>query len=744
MARGRIPMRDVTVMANDRMNFVDKELAKETKSRIYTTEIVEKIIDDYNNGVENVDLTPFFHGRLEYRNPNLIYKITNWELEELQHCQEDIIYYAETYGVFKTDKGYIHVKLRDYQRELLSVLSKEEYDEEKQMFIPTQKDAILLWARQCSKTTSCCLFISWYILFSAPSGANVSIIANKESQAIEILEKMMSVIERLPFWMKPGIISLAKNMVRTDRNVTVRARSSSRTSSTGASNNLIVWDEASKLPAAQQELVWASIYPTLSSSSIARCIVMSTPDGRHNRFYKIWDDAINGRNTFYPSKVEYWRVPGHDDPKWIEREKKNMGERIFRIEYELNFDEGDQKIVSGTDLNFFNRIKKKFVSKDIYGVPKRVSDKILWDPNFPADSLTDYDLSRMRFLLQIDTAQGKKMQDMENDATVDWNVINIYLIEFMSPCRIMKNRLGYKEIKMTDVIRFRQIGIYLDQSFNEEYSAEAAKHIVFTIFRNGTGSAYGTEIDNCRILLEINFNGVNWIKQFKKHDLFYSSLLIKTFHSLKATKKDFGFKTVGGAHGKGYWCEQGALMIQKRQIIVCQDDEYSSKSTLKQLASFGKNDRGGYGGMACHDDIAVTVFFVSIVMESEDFAMWIEDWFRLLPTLDIPYELKVLHEKISRLMNIYVEQEYDDDQYSVNDIKSLYGNAGSGFGQLSKTYDPYSHQSQSPQRPMMPGSGFSSSPSYPSPGFPSNPGFGQYSQGSRYNNNSFGPNPFQR
>lgn len=147
MARGRIPMRDVTVMANDRMNFVDKELAKETKSRIYTTEIVEKIIDDYNNGVENVDLTPFFHGRLEYRNPNLIYKITNWELEELRHCQEDIIYYAETYGVFKTDKGYIHVKLRDYQRELLSVLSKEEYDEEKQMFIPTQKDAILLWAR---------------------------------------------------------------------------------------------------------------------------------------------------------------------------------------------------------------------------------------------------------------------------------------------------------------------------------------------------------------------------------------------------------------------------------------------------------------------------------------------------------------------------------------------------------------------------------------------------------------------
>lgn len=189
---------------------------------------------------------------------------------------------------------------------------------------------------------------------------------------------------------------------------------------------------------------------------------MSTPEGRHNRFYKIWDDAINGRNSFFPFKVEYWRVPGHDTKEWIEREKKNMGERIFRIEYELNFDEGEEKIISGSDLNYFERIKKKFVPKDIYGVPKRVSDKILWDPDFPVDHLTDYDLSRMRILLQIDTAQGKKAQDMENDATVDWNVINIFLVELMSPCRIMKNRLGYKEVKLKDVIRFRQIGIYLD------------------------------------------------------------------------------------------------------------------------------------------------------------------------------------------------------------------------------------------------------------------------------------------
>lgn len=49
----------------------------------------------------------------------------------------------------------------------------------------------------------------------------------------------------------------------------------------------------------------------------------------------------------------------------------------------------------------------------------------------------------------------------------------------------MKNRLGYKEVKTMDVIRFRQVGIYLDQEYNEEQCADAAKHIVFTVLKNG-------------------------------------------------------------------------------------------------------------------------------------------------------------------------------------------------------------------------------------------------------------------
>lgn len=218
----------------------------------------------------------------------------------------------------------------------------------------------------------------------------------------------------------------------------------------------------------------------------------------------------------------------------------------------------------------------------------------------------------------------------------------------------MKNRLGYKAISLKDCIRFRQVGIYMDQDFDEENSADAAKNIIFNMLKCGTGSYMG-EIDNARIMLEINFNGKNWIKTFKTHDMYYSTLIVKTFHSQTAKEKEQGFKTVGGKHGKSYFCDKGAEMLSSRQIIVCQDHEIPNCSTIQQLEAFGKNDKGTYEGICMHDDISITVLFVSIALEQEDFITWIEDWFRMLPNMDIEYDYKVKLNTIAQMLDMYVD-----------------------------------------------------------------------------------------
>ena len=44
------------------------------------------------------------------------------------------------------------------------------------------------------------------------------------------------------------------------------------------------------------------------------------------------------------------------------------------------------------DFKFLDEIKVKFINVDIYGIPKRVTDKIYWNPDFHPDE--SYNKSR--------------------------------------------------------------------------------------------------------------------------------------------------------------------------------------------------------------------------------------------------------------------------------------------------------------------------------------------------------------
>lgn len=56
--------------------------------------------------------------------------------------------------------------------------------------------------------------------------------------------------------------------------------------------------------------------------------------------------------------------------------------------------------------------------------------------------------------------------------------------------------------------------MYIDNDNDEEASAEVLKKLVFDLFGCGEGP-----IDNCRILLEMNFNGKNFCNKVITHKL---------------------------------------------------------------------------------------------------------------------------------------------------------------------------------------------------------------------------------
>lgn len=649
-----------------RNNSLDKFNEQEKASKIYSTKIINKILDQRAHGIE-ADMNPFYHGNPSYRDSGIIYQYTDEELEEIEKCASDCTYFVAKYCKFLNDKGWTLITLRDYQKRMLNLYSAEVWDESLNDFRLKNRFVIGLASRQTGKTTTVSAYFLWSMVFHP--NKQIAIVANKAKTSTEIIGKIKNMLERLPFFLKPGMTRLAQTTLTFENGSYLMSASTNPTSVTGQSINLLYLDEAAHIPNNLATDFWRSVFPTISSFKNAQIIITSTPKGKQNLFFRLYDGACKHTNDFIPYRVDWWEVPGRDE-EWAEKERRSFGEENFDQEYGLQFDTVSSRLIRAKDLKLMSRIKKTFVSYEFDGLEKVLSDKIIWHPDFDPTRLSQEDLLNKRFLFVIDTAEGKEV-GIKGKKDSDWNVINIFEVEAMSPIMIKKNKEISGNLSLKDCVQYRQIGLYLDNDNDEETSANVLKFLVYNLFKSGQGM-----IDNSRILLEMNFNGKNFLNIFMDHPLFYSNLVLKTYHVLpvpgQVQKKKYGFKTTGGSHGKSYYCELGAKMISRRQIIISQFDEEPNRSSIGELEAFGKNEKGVYEGSCVHDDIAVTILFVSRVQDIQEFQQWIEEYFDTISSSD--YKIK----KIKELFNKYVD---DTEQYSDSEFNDLYmGNSfSSGF-----------------------------------------------------------------
>ena len=77
---------------------------------------------------------------------------------------------------------------------------------------------------------------------------------------------------------------------------------------------------------------FASTYPVITSGKNTKVIIASTPMGM-NLFYKLWNDAINGRNDFVPKQFYWFDHPDRDD-NWKNETIRNIGDKRFEQEFE--------------------------------------------------------------------------------------------------------------------------------------------------------------------------------------------------------------------------------------------------------------------------------------------------------------------------------------------------------------------------------------------------------------------------
>ena len=259
-------------------------------------------------------------------NPNLKkvgteIQFTKDQIQEYLKCKEDPVYFARNYiKIISLDEGIVPFKMWDFQEELIESFHENRFN-------------IAKLPRQTGKSTTCVSYLLHYILFN--DNVNVGILANKLSTARDLLGRLQLAYEQLPLWIQQGIVVYNKGSMELENGSKILAASTSASAVRGMSFNIIFLDEFAFIPNHIAEQFFSSVYPTITSGTSTKVIIISTPNGM-NHFYKLWVDAQKGRNGYAWNEVHWSKVPGRD-AKWKETTIANTSERQFTQEFECEF-----------------------------------------------------------------------------------------------------------------------------------------------------------------------------------------------------------------------------------------------------------------------------------------------------------------------------------------------------------------------------------------------------------------------
>ena len=283
---------------------------------------------------------------------------TKEQVEEYLKCAAEPEHFITKYvQIVNVDEGLVPFDMYDFQRDIINKVHNNRF-------------VIAKLPRQSGKSTTIIAYLLHFVLFN-PS-VNVAILANKLATARELLGRLKLAYEHLPKWMQQGVMEWNKGSIELENGSKILASATSSSAVRGGSFNMIFMDEFAYIPQGVAEEFFSSVYPTISSGKTTKVLIVSTPKGL-NMYYRMWMDAIEGRNTYVPIEVHWSDVPGRD-AKWKEQTIANTSEEQFRTEFECDFIGSTNTLVSSSKLKslaYKTPIHKNDEGLRIYEEPKK-------------------------------------------------------------------------------------------------------------------------------------------------------------------------------------------------------------------------------------------------------------------------------------------------------------------------------------------------------------------------------------
>lgn len=257
---------------------------------------------------------------------------------ELEKCMADPVYFVNMYCMLQhATKGAMPFKAYPYQQKLLQTFLKH-------------RQVIVLSARQTGKSWTAGAFLLWHAIFHFEQ--TIMVLSNKDRNAMEMIFRIRFIYERLPMWLKPGLMDDGwnKHDVGFDNGSRIKSNPTSEDSARGFGASLLFLDEFAFVRDGVQEQFWGAVSPTFSTGG--KCIICSTPNGDTNTFAQLWRGAqipgqFNseiGSNGFVPQQVAWNEPPGRDE-QFKAEEIAKIGETRWLQEYECRFLSSDPLLI---------------------------------------------------------------------------------------------------------------------------------------------------------------------------------------------------------------------------------------------------------------------------------------------------------------------------------------------------------------------------------------------------------------
>lgn len=216
----------------------------------------------------------------------------------------------------------------------------------------SHRNSIAIKPRQCGITTVSSAWATAQIVFSsADAPETILCIGNKLDISQQLITKMSAFLKQVPryFWgdeyyspdpkspkNKKSIFTTEnKNELELFNKCRVVARSSGENAARGISAaSVVIFDEAAFIENGIS--VYSQAVATTASVKNARIIMVSTPNGKDQLYYRTYNQALKGKNNFHAVEFRWYQDPRYNlNLKWYKK-NKTSGEYVWEEEVRID------------------------------------------------------------------------------------------------------------------------------------------------------------------------------------------------------------------------------------------------------------------------------------------------------------------------------------------------------------------------------------------------------------------------